>query len=619
MPLIKHCFLTLIVLCLSFPSHAQKRIKETSFSYLENDTQYWLKSPLKQKEGFYLNGYSPLQFDSRYYNFIQKNILKKHSSIFVVYQSKEKKPLDIIQIIDEENSIHLSTDHIKYRDTVKYNRGNIGSGIILNYNLAHPSQKTGTNYFVLNNRLGEQTAVYEVLYFPKYLSDVYKSKITTYLALKYGVTLDKTANYINSKGDLIWNYNANKRYNTKIFGLGRNDYFSINQTASRHSESALLTVSLMNADSLGFRQNDEYILLAENGESLKFEKDANLKGATILSKKWIIQSHIKQDYTYRLNIDFSDNKEIQQDSLSDYYLLLHTTEEGYRNSNEVTKIKGTWKNKKVMFDHIVLKSDQKQTYFSVIKQASLKVETSIVDNCFNTPQLKLHFINGTAPFQIRYKNTEGKFNTVFSDEKEYVISDALLKEASVSITDAQNTVCIPDIMYSDDRITSAQISLAREWFIDDSGTAILFPQIDGNKQHIKKYQWYYNNKQIADTENIMISQTGKYTLLLTNNDGCEYEMTAYVYDKKLLDDKEDEWIIYPNPSKSGEEFFINFNLSEEKHVAIYMYTVNSRLVMQTDLGNIQKYHLPYVLYQQGSYVVIAMINGKAQIKKIIIK
>lgn len=35
MPLIKHCFLTLIVLCLSFPSHAQKRIKETSFSYLE--------------------------------------------------------------------------------------------------------------------------------------------------------------------------------------------------------------------------------------------------------------------------------------------------------------------------------------------------------------------------------------------------------------------------------------------------------------------------------------------------------------------------------------------------------------------------------------------------------
>jgi hypothetical protein len=84
--------------------------------------------------------------------------------------------------------------------------------------------------------------VAEVITYSSRTTDIQRSNIRSYLALKYGITLAPdlvtgagTTNYTNSLDETIWNIANNAGYNYNIAGIGRDDLSKLNQKQSRSS------------------------------------------------------------------------------------------------------------------------------------------------------------------------------------------------------------------------------------------------------------------------------------------------------------------------------------------------------------------------------------------------
>ncbi|MDN5213636.1 T9SS type A sorting domain-containing protein [Fulvivirgaceae bacterium BMA12] len=93
--------------------------------------------------------------------------------------------------------------------------------------------------------------VAEVIYYENTLSDVERRQLETYLAIKYGITLDiSSQDYLNGAGATILNRTAFTGYNSIITGIGQASANSgenaqgLNQTQSKNVNiSAIVTVS----------------------------------------------------------------------------------------------------------------------------------------------------------------------------------------------------------------------------------------------------------------------------------------------------------------------------------------------------------------------------------------
>jgi hypothetical protein len=99
-------------------------------------------------------------------------------------------------------------------------------------------------------------------------------KIHSYLAVKYGITLNNTENYVNSAGTAVWDRSANTPYNTKIFGIGRDDASGLYQKQSESVAGSAFAVFVGNAlqtlnsqNSSGTLNNGEYVMFGTDGTS----------------------------------------------------------------------------------------------------------------------------------------------------------------------------------------------------------------------------------------------------------------------------------------------------------------------------------------------------------------
>lgn len=130
----------------------------------------------------------------------------------------------------------------------------------------------GTN---TNVRQGLDGNIGDVIVFSDDLNSTQRQQIATYLAVKYGITLDQATatNYIWSDGStVLWNATTNSTHNQDIAGIGRDDAscFSQKQSASVNSDDILAiglgTVANSNAENANsFVDNGDYLIWGNDG------------------------------------------------------------------------------------------------------------------------------------------------------------------------------------------------------------------------------------------------------------------------------------------------------------------------------------------------------------------
>ena len=124
----------------------------------------------------------------------------------------------------------------------------------------------------------------EIIYYPWSLTNNERQKIDSYLAIKWGTTLDQTnpTDYLASDGSVIWNAAFATSFNKDITVIGRDDCGALNQKQSTStdgndivamSKSGFTINNLENT--ISFDENLSFVAFAHNDASLGFENVIN--------------------------------------------------------------------------------------------------------------------------------------------------------------------------------------------------------------------------------------------------------------------------------------------------------------------------------------------------------
>ncbi|WP_342089074.1 T9SS type A sorting domain-containing protein [Dyadobacter sp. OTU695] len=113
-----------------------------------------------------------------------------------------------------------------------------------------------------------------VVYGSGNITPLERNKVDSYLAIKYGVTLADTVNYITSAGDTVWNSAANTGFYRNVAGLGRDNISVLHQKQSRSQHvntNGQLTIGLgqiaaTNPANPGTIADGQFLMWGDNGQ-----------------------------------------------------------------------------------------------------------------------------------------------------------------------------------------------------------------------------------------------------------------------------------------------------------------------------------------------------------------
>lgn len=152
----------------------------------------------------------------------------------------------------------------------------------------------------------------ELIVFDRQLSPLECNKYETYLALKYGLTLDKS--YISANGQVIWNVTNNVDYNNRITGYGREaamglyqrmsttsyeeapcyskdslyDSFDCNDSYRLASKNRLLVMGLQPGSDLN---DSKYVIFGDNNDPITTQNGI-MDGLSVMNRKWVVATNI---------------------------------------------------------------------------------------------------------------------------------------------------------------------------------------------------------------------------------------------------------------------------------------------------------------------------------------
>jgi|GEM_PF-4128737 len=182
---------------------------------------------------------------------------------------------------------------------------------------------TSTYNAALNNFEGFKGYTPELLIFSKVLQPIERSIFESYLAVKYGVSMDKS--YYSANGKVIWNYKSNSIYNNRITGYGKEDVLALNQKLATTSYqeapyfadscdsymvnnvSPSITRLLVMGCQADTPLNDgEYVLFGDNNNSIT-EKNNSIPGYISMQRKWLVNINTNRTINNWVELSYFDN------------------------------------------------------------------------------------------------------------------------------------------------------------------------------------------------------------------------------------------------------------------------------------------------------------------------
>ncbi|MFE3575612.1 S-layer homology domain-containing protein [Lysinibacillus sp. NPDC059133] len=149
---------------------------------------------------------------------------------------------------------------------------------------------SGSNFSGLNADVAEV-----ILYDGETSADA--AKIETYLAVKYGITLnDGTNNYVATNNAIVWDATENTKYQQNIAGIGRDDAEELEQKQSRsinEGTQVAIGVDALTATNLtnqGTLTDGQYLIWADNGKDLAFTKQIGTTNKNHAERIWKVQN-----------------------------------------------------------------------------------------------------------------------------------------------------------------------------------------------------------------------------------------------------------------------------------------------------------------------------------------
>ena len=137
---------------------------------------------------------------------------------------------------------------------------------------------------MVSDTLHAQIESEEFAYFGSRVPLLTSAKFQTYLALKYGITLDN-APYVSCLGDTLWHPIDDENYYHRVIGIGYDTIYGWKSLRSRSKEDIAMIIM---ADSL---MPNEYVLVGDDDGEMEWRYETI--GEFSLQRHWRMRSHTR--------------------------------------------------------------------------------------------------------------------------------------------------------------------------------------------------------------------------------------------------------------------------------------------------------------------------------------
>lgn len=189
------------------------------------------------------------------------------------------------------------------------------------------SQSTGSaglyfGCYAGDNGSGYTGFIHEAIFYNRDLTLPEISRVHTYLAIKYGITLDNSGggtygDYANTNGTLVWDASINAGYHNDVIGLGRDTRQSLLQKQSHSFDDQMrIYIDTLRTTNLGnsgtFLSDTSYVIIGHNNantcNNTASASEAPSGISARLAREWkVTKSNFSQDFHLDLAIDTCNN------------------------------------------------------------------------------------------------------------------------------------------------------------------------------------------------------------------------------------------------------------------------------------------------------------------------
>ncbi|WP_185286344.1 hypothetical protein [Chryseobacterium indologenes] len=140
----------------------------------------------------------------------------------------------------------------------------------------------------------------EAIGYERELPAIEKQRVRSYLAVKYGVTLQQPQNYIASNQSVTWDSSLNTGFNNNVFGMAKDDATILDQVVSSSINSEnniILTISTSNdfvssnidPGRVTFLRDNTFLMMGDNNNQTLSLLNYGTAPGKIIQRSWLAQ------------------------------------------------------------------------------------------------------------------------------------------------------------------------------------------------------------------------------------------------------------------------------------------------------------------------------------------
>jgi hypothetical protein len=462
----------------------------------------------------------------------------------------------------------------------------------------------------------------ELIVFNHALTFLERVQFETYLAIKYGTGL-RGGNFVSSGEKALWKVEENKEYGRNIAGIGRDDFFKLNQKQSGSAyDSGFLVMSAgllakSNSENKATLADQDFVLWGDNGLPLSAKPGVGVDSVlSQVQRKWLatVTGNTAGHFPVELHVDAA---QLPVSSLG-YWLVIDRSGQAnfsVDNLEYVFPDRITTDGKVIFKDILWDKDNSGKDRFGLAKARNLLAVVRKLRNpsCTNVTagRVRIEMISGKAPYQCQLSSAANKISRTWKtsakaiEQEELAIGDYILTvtDAGGDVIKRAFTLIMPDALHID-LGPDLKITPGKQIALDVS------PQVPDSVS--VTYHWENNFGFSSDQTKISISESGIYRVSVTKvRDGCVFSDEVVVSGSDSL-----RIAVYPTVASNGF-FNASVSLPDAGSVIVKIYNASGMLTQEMQGQNSSEYHFTGYVREPGLYLVLLQTSKGIAARKVI--
>lgn len=466
-------------------------------------------------------------------------------------------------------------------------------------------------------------SIAELMVYDRALGFLERLQAESYLAIKYGITLPG-GNYVNSKEKVLWHGEQDKKFANRVAGIGRDDAFGLyqKQSASTREAARLLVLSAgplaaSNAANTTPFENGNFLLWGDDNAALTLAKGQGADSLlALVTRKWLMKA--TGTAANQIPTELRVNLRLLPKEPLGYWLVIDRSGAGNFSTDALEYIQPG----KVLGDSIVTFSNVRwdtdgsgSDRFGLARAGrTLPLLTQLANPSCASPAggrvgVEIAGARGTYEYQLTSAKTGFSRRwkgTGTAEQTGLPAGSYTLKVTGEDKSTVQRhfTLAAPNALTVD--LGQDQQLAAGKEIVLDAGTRV-------PAAAPVTYTWENNYGFSSKAPKVNITQSGIYTVTVTNAEGCSCTDQIIIGGQVAR-----QFDVTPNLVKSGSTYRVNVTLEEASTTRVKVYDTKGVLHGQMQGDDRADYQFTGTGPQPGAYTVVLETPKGIETRKLVI-